>query len=291
MKKATARCAARVGAIAVLAAAVLAGTPAEALPDDNAPRLTYFGPRPKITVGGDVEFHAWNVPAGTDKVVVSSPALDEPIQLVPAKDAQGLFVEKDATPVPGTRDDIDPGTYPVTAKAGGRVIATTRLVVVPRFSTPARRFVIYPKDAPACNDTPTFVRPGSDAYVVLTLEPTVMDKGILTVTSQAFRHDVHLKEGGVGLERCLADDGSTVYQGRAQVRDDLPPGEYDMALSGRFGRRTITQKVSVAGQAVAHDAASAVSWPAVGGTAAGAVLIAASGFVVWRRRRKTAVSS
>ncbi|MFJ2847593.1 hypothetical protein ACIPD2_39135 [Streptomyces griseofuscus] len=289
MKKVFARCAARAGAIALFAAAVLTGTTAAALPDDDTPRVTYFGPLEKITVGGEIEFNAWNIPAGTDKLVVSSPALDQPVQLIPAKDVRGFFVEKDSMPAVGTRDDISPGTYPVTARADSHVIATAQLVVAARHSTPQRRFVVYPTNAPACDNTPTFVSPGRDAYVVLTLEPTDTSRGEPTVTSEAFQHDVHLKEGGVGLDRCLGDDGATVYQGRAQVRDDLPPGEYDMTVAGRSARQAIVQKVTVAGQAAAHN--DSVSWPTAGGAAAAAVLLVGSGFVVWRRRRKSAVSA
>ncbi|WP_129307093.1 hypothetical protein [Streptomyces sp. L2] len=290
MKKTSARRAARAGAIAVCAAAVLAGAPVAAVPKGDAPRLTYFGPLQEITVGGEIEFNAWNVRAGTDKLVVSSPALDAPVRLVPAKGVPGFFVEKDSMPAVGTRDDIAPGTYPVTAKADGHVIATTRLTVTARHPAPQRRFVVYPTDAPACDSTPTFVRPGRDAYVVLSLEPTDPGTGEPTVTSRAFRHDVHLKEGGVGLDRCLGDDGATVYQGRAQVRDDVPPGEYDMTVAGRSGRRRpIVQKVIVAGEAAAHGDAG--PWPVAGGATAAAVVVAGVGFVVWRRRRKTAVSS
>jgi hypothetical protein len=288
VKKIPGRRAARAGAIAVFAAAVLSGTHATALADDGAPRLTYSGPLTEITVGGEVEFTAWNVHAGTDELVVSSPALDAPVQLVPANGVQGFFVEKDSMPAVGTRDDIAPGTYPVTAKADGHVVATTRLTVTARHPAPQRRFVVYPTDAPACDSTPTFVRPGRDVYVVLALEPTDTATAEPTVTSRAFRHAVHLKEGGVGLDRCLGDDGATVYQGRAQVRDDLPPGEYDMTVAGRSGRQAIVQKVIVAGEAAAHDDAG--PWPVVGGAAA-AVVVAGGGFVVWRRRRKTAVSS
>ncbi|MFF9410801.1 hypothetical protein ACF1B0_35585 [Streptomyces anandii] len=250
----------------------------------KAPWLTYFGPYPKVEVGGQVNFNVWNVPPETDKVVVTSPALVEPIELAPAGKATGLFVQVDDHPAPrAIRDGISPGTYPVTATVHGRPIATAQLVVARREQTSVSKFVIYPKGAPPCSNTPTWVRPGSGAYVLLSVRSREEDEDQVTVTSPAFQHSVTLNKGeGPG---CLGDDGAVVYQGQATVRDDLPSGEYEMTVTGRFAPHSVAQQVTVAGKAAPHNH---WSWLVPGACAAGVALLVIL-VITGRRTRRRAV--
>uniref|UniRef100_A0AAU2VF28 DUF4198 domain-containing protein n=1 Tax=Streptomyces sp. NBC_00003 TaxID=2903608 RepID=A0AAU2VF28_9ACTN len=255
----------------------------------DTPRLTYFSSLPRIEVGGDVEFNAWDVPAGTDKVTVTSPALAQPIPLAPVEKGSHQFVQADRPGEPPyeVRGDISPGSYPATATVEGRVIATTRLTVVARGRVTADKFVIRPTDAPPCTNIPAPVRPGGDVKVLIADRRLGLDDDRLTIESPVFKHPLTV-EKDADNPGCMGDDGAVVYGGHATLRDDIPEGQYAMTVVGRHRHQDITQQVTVAGRAVSRNDRS---WLTSGAIAAGILALAAAGFILWRRRRTAAASS
>lgn len=234
-------------------------------------------------MGGPIAFNALDVPAGTEEVVVTSPALVEPIPLTPYKAGSAQFAQVDS---PGThhdiRSDIPAGVYPVTATIRGRVVATVRLTVADKNALSVDRFVVHPKGAAPCSPDPAAVRPGSEVDVLVADTHPSRPETTLTVKSSAFERPVTIKKGADD-PGCKGDDGDAVYGGRATVRDDVPPGRYTMTVV--TGHQSASRQLTVAGKPVPHG----FPWLTTSLVAAGIVL-AALGLVL-RRRRKAAASS
>ncbi|MET9296560.1 hypothetical protein [Streptomyces sp. NPDC003077] len=256
-------------------------------PKATAPRLSYDGPTSRIEVGGAVWFSGDHMPA-VDKVIVTSPALVKPITLTPEKTGSTTFVQvNEPDEKPQLRSDIAPGSYQVSALVHGRTVATTRLTLVPEGSAVIGRFVVGPKDALPGIDTPSRVRPGSDATVLLTDRSPAPDEDELTVTSPLFDDPVVIRKDQDD-PGCKCDDGATLYGGHSRVRDDIPAGTYPMKVTVHHGQETLTRQVVVAGQPVPRP----FPWPAVGIAAAATVLIGAvAGWLLRHRRRETAAVS
>ncbi|WP_344032825.1 hypothetical protein [Streptomyces luteireticuli] len=247
-------------------------------------RLKYFGIRQGIEVGGPIAFNALDVPAGTEEVVVTSPALVEPIPLTPYKAGSTQFTQVDS---PGThhdiRSDIPAGVYPVTATIRGHIVATARLTVAAKNALSIDRFVVHPKGAAPCSPDPAAVRPGSEVDVLVADTHPSRPEATLTVKSPAFERPVTIKRGA-GDPGCKGDDGDAVYGGHATVRGDVSPGRYPMTVV--TGHQSASRQLTVAGKPVPHGH----PWLTTGLVAAGIGILAALGLAV-RRRRKAAASS
>lgn len=281
-------------ASSALLAMGLLGLPAGAASADaDTPRLTYYGSLSRIEVGGDVEFTAWNVPAGTDEVTVTSPALAQPIPLHPVAKGSRHFVQEDRPGKPPyeVRRDLRPGTYPATATGGGRSVATTRFTVVAPGTPAVDRFVIRPTSAPECTNIPAPVRPGEAVKVLVADRQLGLEDDRLTIESPVFEHPLTVGKGADD-PGCKGDDGAVVYGGHATLRDDVPEGQYPMTVVGPHRRQGIVQQVTVAGgKAPAAASDKGRSWPVAGSAAAGILVLAVAGFAVWRKRRTAAASS
>ncbi|WP_239010134.1 hypothetical protein [Streptomyces sp. 769] len=276
--------------VPVLAAAgalVLSAAPGAAAA--GGPHLLYAGavPGARIEVNGPVAFDIVGMPAGTDEVTVTSPALVEPVPLTPLRKGSVEFVQTDA---PGTRHrirgDIAPGTYPATATSHGRTVATARIPVVAEGSAMIGRFVIgdAKRPLPAEGDR-SAVRPGSDVIVVLTDGQPAAGETSLTVKSPLFDGPLTLRKGEDD-PGCKCDDGSTLYGGHTTVRDDIPAGRYPMTAVSHHGQETTTRQVTVAGPPVPH---SRLPW-LIGGGAAVALMVLASVAVRRGRRKRRAAA-
>ncbi len=256
----------------------------------DAPRLTYFGSLPKLDVGGEVAFNAWNVPTGAEKVIVTSPALTEPVPLSPMEKGSTTFVQTDrpGRPPYAIRDDVSPGTYPVTAASQGHTIATARLTVVARGMAAVDRFVIHPKSAGPCSNIPAPVRPGSSVKVLIADRRLGLDDDTLTIESPVFKHPLTVKKGADD-PGCKGDDGATVYGGHATLAQDIPAGQYPMTVVGRHRRQGITQQVTLAGKPVSQHEHP---WLIGAAIATGVITLAAvGGFIVRHKRRAADTSS
>ncbi|MFI9721993.1 hypothetical protein ACIHFE_20410 [Streptomyces sp. NPDC052396] len=229
-------------------------------------------------MGGPIAFNALNVPAGTEAVVVTSPALVEPISLTPDKQGSTQFVQVDK---PGThhdiRSNIPAGAYPVTATIRGRVVASVRLTVAAKNALSIDRFVIHPKGAAPCGSDPAAVRPGAEVDVLVADRHPSRSETTLTIKSSAFERPVTIKKGA-NDPGCKGDDGDTVYGGHATVRSDASPGRYPITVVS--GQQSASQQLVVAGKPVSNSQ----PWLTTGVIAAGAGILAALGFIVHRRR-------
>ncbi|MFE0510560.1 hypothetical protein [Streptomyces sp. NPDC058964] len=227
------------------------------------------------------------MPPGWDTVTVTSPALVEPITLTPVKKGATQSAQVDA---PGTRHRIRSGlragTYPVTATSHDRIVATARLKVAAEGSAETGRFVIGPKDAFPGSDVPAAVRPGGEVRVVLSDLRPAPNEDSLTVTSPIFKGPLTIRTDSSDDPGCKCDDPATVYAGHARVRDDVPEGRYTLTVVSHGGRQTTTQRVTVAGKAVAHGR----SWMAGGAVAAGSVALIGGAAIAARRRSHKAAS-
>ncbi|QRX90196.1 hypothetical protein [Streptomyces noursei] len=270
--------------LAAVGALVLSAAPGAAAAGD--PHLSYAGavPGARVEVNGPVVFGIAGMPAGTDEVTVTSPALVEPVPLTPLGKGSVEFVQTDA---PGTRHrirgDIAPGTYPVTATSHGRTVATARIAVVAEGSAMIGRFVIGDAKRPLPGDGDrSAVRPGSDVIVVLTDRQPAAGETSLTVKSPLFDGPLTLREGEDD-PGCKCDDGSTLYGGRIAVRDDIPAGRYPMTVVSHHGQETTTRQVTVAGPPVPH---SRLPWLIGGGAAVALAALAAVAVRRGRRKRQ-----
>ncbi|MFI9720013.1 hypothetical protein ACIHFE_10195 [Streptomyces sp. NPDC052396] len=254
----------------------------------SAPRLTYYGPLPRIEVGGKVWFTLDGAPAGTDEVTVSSSALVKPITLTPVKKGGAQFGQV-AGPASEhqVRDDVRPGTYQVTATSHGQTLATASLTLAAKGSADIGRFVIGRKGAAPGGDTSATVRPGAEAVVVFTDRQPDPDEDTLTVKSPAFEHPLTLKQGADD-PGCKCDDGATLYGGHTRLRDDLKPGRYPMTVVSHHGKETTTRQFQVTGDPVPDGGTS--PW-IIGGIVAAVLAVLATAGLAVRRRRKTAASS
>ncbi|MFF2806384.1 hypothetical protein ACFVT2_04220 [Streptomyces sp. NPDC058000] len=237
-------------------------------------------------MNGPVAFGIAGMPAGTDEVTVTSPALVEPVPLTPLEKGSVQFVQTDA---PGTRHrirgDIVPGTYPVTATSHGRTVATARIAVVAEGSAVIGRFVVGDAKRPLPGDgDPGAVRPGSDVIVVLTDRQPAAGETSLTVKSPLFDGPLTLREGEDD-PGCKCDDGSTLFGGHTAVRDDIPAGRYPMTVVSHHGQETTTRQVTVAGPIVPH---SRLPWLIGGGAAVALVALASVAVRRGRRKRQAA---
>ncbi|MEV5510203.1 hypothetical protein [Streptomyces orinoci] len=276
------------GGVAMGAARQAADGPTpSASASSSAPHLTYFGPMPRIEVGGKVWFTLDGAPAGTDEVTVSSPALVKPIALTLEKKDGTRFVQNGGSADDHqVRDDVSPGTYPVTATSHGHTLATASLALAAKGSADIGRFVIGPRGAFPGSDTSAAVHPGAEVTVVLTDHQPDPDEDSLTVKSPAFEHPLTLKQGADD-PGCKCDDGSTLYGGHTRLRDDLKSGRYPMTVVSHHGKQTTTRQFQVTGEPVADDGPG--PWTIGGIVAAVLVVLAAAGLAV-RRRRKAAAS-
>ncbi|WP_243769037.1 hypothetical protein [Streptomyces cyanogenus] len=244
-----------------------------------------------LEAGDDISFSLEGMPPGWDKVEVTSPALQEPITLVPLKKGSTQSLQVDA---PGTdhrvRSGLRAGTYPVTATSHGRTVATTQLKILAENSAQIYRFVIGPRNAPPGSDTPASLRPGSDVRVVLNDLRAAPGEDSLTVTSPVFRGPLTIKTDSPDNPGCKCDDPGTVYAGYGELRGDVPNGRYTVTVVSHHGQQTTKQHVTIAGPPV-RDGGS--SWAVAGGvTAAGLALAAGGVFTVRRHRsRKTEPSA
>ncbi|MGV4928191.1 hypothetical protein K2224_38075 (plasmid) [Streptomyces sp. BHT-5-2] len=268
--------------LAVAGALVLSAAPGAAAA--SGPHLSYTGGAPgvRVEVNGPVEFEVAGMPAGTDEVTVTSPALIEPVPLTPLGKGSVQFVQ---TGAPGTRHrirgDIAPGTYPVTATSHGRIVATARMAVVAEGPAVIGRFVVGDAKRPLPGDGErSAVRPGSDVIVVLTDRQPAAGETSLTVKSPLFDGPLTLREGEDD-PGCKCDDGSRLFGGHTAVRDDIPAGRYLMTVVSHHGQETTTRQVTVAGPPVPH---SRPPWLIGGGVALS--LVALASLAVRRQRRK-----
>ncbi|MCS0600481.1 hypothetical protein NX794_04425 [Streptomyces sp. LP11] len=279
-----------VGSLGAAAGASATGTdPARAGGTSGAVRLEYFTAQHRLLEAGDpLWFSVRGMRPGWDRVEVTSPALQEPITLVPAEHGSARSAQVDA---PGTdhrvRSGLRAGTYPVTATSHGRTVATARLKVAAEGSADIGRFVIGPADAVPGGDTPASVRPGSDVRLVLTDLRAADREHSLTVTSPVFDHPVTIRTDSPDDPGCKCDDGGTVYAGHARLRADVPHGRYPLTVISHHGRQTTRQHVTVAGDPVAHGPSPA----AIGALAAAAVALVTGGGVLALRRRRRARGS
>ncbi|MFE2324772.1 hypothetical protein ACFXD5_12785 [Streptomyces sp. NPDC059385] len=225
--------------------------------------------------GGEFQIGILGMPSGWDTVSVTSPALAQPVPLVPsaqgATDSDRNAYEARASVPLG----VAPGTYALTATSHGRTVATAQLTVA---FGPAmiRRFGILRPDT-VLGDP---VRPGSTVTVLLGDDHPMPGEGSLVAKSPAFTKDVRIRTNGPDDPGCKCDDGSTLYTGHTTLRDDLPPGTYPLTVVSHHGRETHTTQIVLAGKAVA----TGPSWAVWGGIAA-AVLVALAGAGALMRRR------
>ncbi len=281
-----------VGAAGLVSAALLGGAASGASAAEAGPardgdasaavRLTYFTPQNRILEAGDpVAFSVRGMRPGWDEVEVTSPALREPITLVPVEkgSAQAAQVGSDHH----VRSGLRAGTYPVTATSHGRVVATARMKVAAEGTGEIHRFVIGPADAFPGGDTPASLRPGSDVRLVLTDLRADDGEQSLTVTSPLFDAPVTIRTHSADDPGCKCDDGGTVYAGHARLRADVPEGRYTLTVVSHHGRQTTRQHVTVVGDPVADSPSPAV----VGAVAAGgAALVMGGGAFLLRRRAR-----
>ncbi|MFH8340476.1 hypothetical protein [Streptomyces sp. AM6-12] len=281
------RNAVRVLGVAGLATAPVLGAAAGAVADEVGPgtagvRLEYYVPGQRLLAPGEsLWFGIEGMPPGWDRVEITSPALQKPALLVPAKKGARESTEPADDGGPRIREGLRAGSYPVTATSHGRTVATTRVKVIGEDAAEVFRFVIGPAGALPGGTTPARVRPGSDIQVLLNDLRGDPEETSLTVTSPVFTGPVTIRTGSPDDPGCKCDDPGTVYAGRGRVRPDVAPGRYPMTVKSHHGKQTTTRHVTVAGEPVAHGPSPA----AIGAVSAGAAVLVAGGVIAVRRRR------
>ncbi|HEY8982522.1 MAG TPA: hypothetical protein VIU15_23400 [Streptomyces sp.] len=255
-------------------------------------RLEYYAPlHLPLESGDDISFNLVGMPPGWDKAEVTSPALQEPIPLIPLKKGSTQSVQIFTPETPQrVRSGLRAGTYPVTVTSHGRVVATTQLKVLAEHTALIYRFVITPRNAPPGSGTPASLRAGSDVRVSLTDMRALDEENSLTVTSPVFKGPVTIKTGSPDDPGCKCDDVGTVYAGHGEVRGDIPSGRYTVTVVSHHGQKTTKQQVTIVGGPDADGGGP--SWAVTGGVAVAGLALASGGvFAVRRRRSRTAAPS
>lgn len=270
------------GAVAGGAGRAASGSPTPAV------RLEYHVPGGRLLAAGDpLWFSIDGMAPGWDRVTVTSPALERPVFLAPVRKGATRSTELDEIAAPVVRPGLRAGTYPVTAAAHGRTVATASLEVAAADAAEISRFVVGPATELPGGDTSAPVRPGSAVRLVLVdLRPAPEES--LTVRSPIFDGPVTIRTGSADDPGCKCDDPGTVYAGHARVRKDVPAGRYPLTAVSHHGRQTTERHVTVLGAPAGHGGDSR---PAIAAAAAaGAVLVLGAVVVVRRRARATASS-
>ncbi|HET6359064.1 hypothetical protein [Streptomyces sp.] len=239
----------------------------------------------RVEVGGRVGVGIAGMPSGWEVVTVTSPALKRPVSLTPKRRGASESTQFPDLKGEDVRGDIAPGTYPVTATSDGRTVATAQLTVAPEAPASISRFVAGPKGGTlgGAESTPEVtVRPGSEIVVLLADGNPGRNEDALTVKSKAFEGPMTIRTESADDPGCKCDDGSTVYAGHTTLRDDVPAGTYSLKVVSHHGKKTSTTQLIMDGEPVTHHRAWLV------GGAVGLGLVGATGFVLRRRRRKSA---
>ncbi|MFD7028733.1 hypothetical protein ACFWAR_11940 [Streptomyces sp. NPDC059917] len=268
-------------------------SPATTAPGASAtpagPRLGFSGPFQFVETGGPIWIGVAGMPEGWTEAVVSSPALAEPVPLVPeppglpgGEPGNGRPADQAHTYL--VRADIAPGTYTVTLTSGGRTVVTAPLTVVAQGSAYITRFVLGPREEFLGGDASVAVRPGAEAVVVLTDYRPADGENSLLVKSPVFERPLKIVRNGPDDPGCKCDDGGTVFSGHARVRHGVRPGTYDMTVVSHRGKETTTRRVTIAGEPVTDPK----PWLIGGGAAAGLLALAAVVRTVLVRRRRGA---
>lgn len=245
----------------------------------SGPRLVFRedGQLP-VEQGGEFRITILGMPAGWDSVSVTSPALVEPVQLVPraegATDSDPDRYQAGAS----VRMDASPGTYSLVATSHGSVIASAELKVSPYGPARIRRFGIW-REETVLGDP---VRPGSRVNVLLGDEHPLPGEDVLVAKSPAFTRDVKIRTNGPEDPGCKCDDGSTLFTGHTTLRDDLPAGTYPLTVTSHNGRETHTTHITLAGEPVNPSR----TW-ALWGVPAVLAVLCGTGIALRRRRKST----
>ncbi|MET3982772.1 hypothetical protein [Streptomyces sp. PvR034] len=251
------------------------------------PQLGFSGPSQLVETGGPIWIGVAGMPEGWTEAVASSPALAEPVPLVPEPPGlpgggPGNGRPADPAHTYLVRADIAPGTYTVTLTSGGRTVVTAPLTVVAPGSASITRFVLGPREEFLGGDASVAVRPGAEAVVVLTDYRPADGENSLLVKSPVFERPLKIVRDGPDDPGCKCDDGGTVYSGHARVRHGVRPGTYDMTVVSHHGKETTTRQVTVAGEPVTDPK----PWLIGGGAAVLLALAVVVRTVIVRRRRE-----
>ncbi|MFI5986924.1 hypothetical protein ACIBEA_39440 [Streptomyces sp. NPDC051555] len=254
---------------------------------DAGPQLGFSGPFQFVETGGPIWIGVAGMPEGWTEAVASSPALVEPVPLVPEPPGlpgggPGNGRPADQEHTYRVRADIAPGTYTVTLTSGGRTVVTAPLTVVAPGSADITRFVLGPREEFLGGDASVAVRPGAEAVVVLTDYRAADGESSLLVKSPVFERPLKIVRNGPDDPGCKCDDGGTVFSGHARVRHGVRPGTYDMTVVSHHGKETTTRRVTIAGEPVTDPK----PWLIGGGAAAGLLVLAAVVRTVIVRRRR-----